>query len=418
MIDSMPNSTRTLRVLISAYACEPGKGSEPGTGWNMVCQLAGLHHVTVVTRANNRPAIEAALATAPIDSLHFVYYDPCKLLLVLKKSGLLSTQLFYFLWQLGLSRAVRRMFGPVDFDIVHHLTFNSFEIPPFIFSYFHAQSVFGPVGGGQLAPGSLTATLDAKSKIMEGCRGTRRLLALKNSCLRSILRKCSLVLFANEETAGLLGPFCPGKTGVMIDVGVDPSQFSPATAPGSGERLLFAGNFQPRKGTRLLLLAFEAALIKNPRLHLTMVGNGELLDREKAWVASKGLTSNVEFAGRINHTRMTGEFAKAGIFVFPSLRDTSGAIVLEAMSSGLPTVCLDHQGAALMVDSGSGIKVPVSSLHGTVQSLAEAILDLSADETMRSNIGTHARQRTIDRFSWTVKAREMTDFYRSIVGGI
>lgn len=147
-----------------------------------------------------------------------------------------------------------------------------------------------------------------------------------------------------------------------------------------------------------------------------MVGDGKLLDREKAWVASKALTSNVEFTGRINHTQMTQEFAKAGIFVFPSLRDTSGAIVLEAMSSELATVCLNHQGAALIVDNRSGLKVQISSLNGTIQSLAEAILGLSADETMRKNIGTHARQRTIDRFSWTVKAREITDFYRSIVG--
>ena len=64
-----------LKILLSAYACEPGRGSEQGVGWNWARQMAKEHEVWVVTRANNRMPIETALAWDPLPNAHFVYYD-------------------------------------------------------------------------------------------------------------------------------------------------------------------------------------------------------------------------------------------------------------------------------------------------------------------------------------------------------
>ena len=65
-----------MRILAFAYACEPGRGSEPGAGWSWARMLAGLGETWVVTRANNREAIEAGLDGLPeADRLHFVYVD-------------------------------------------------------------------------------------------------------------------------------------------------------------------------------------------------------------------------------------------------------------------------------------------------------------------------------------------------------
>ena len=66
---------RRLKVLMSAYACEPGRGSEPGVGWVVASEMARYHDVWVITRPNHRPFIEAELARNPQPDLHFVYWD-------------------------------------------------------------------------------------------------------------------------------------------------------------------------------------------------------------------------------------------------------------------------------------------------------------------------------------------------------
>lgn len=64
-------NARRLKIFISAYACEPEKGSEPGIGWNVVNELAKYHEVHVLTRANNLDSIKAAL---PHDGQNPIFY--------------------------------------------------------------------------------------------------------------------------------------------------------------------------------------------------------------------------------------------------------------------------------------------------------------------------------------------------------
>ena len=59
-----------MKVLLSAYACEPNKGSEPGTGWNWLKQIARFNEIWVITRANNRESIESALENEPMPNVH------------------------------------------------------------------------------------------------------------------------------------------------------------------------------------------------------------------------------------------------------------------------------------------------------------------------------------------------------------
>ena len=63
------------RILLSAYTCAPGEGSEPEVGWNVAVGLARHHDVWVLVRSMHRPRIEAALAAAPVPGLRFVYYE-------------------------------------------------------------------------------------------------------------------------------------------------------------------------------------------------------------------------------------------------------------------------------------------------------------------------------------------------------
>ena len=63
---------KRLKVLVSAYACRPGEGSEPGVGWNVVRELVEYHDIWVLTRSDNRVSIESELTQHPLPELHFI----------------------------------------------------------------------------------------------------------------------------------------------------------------------------------------------------------------------------------------------------------------------------------------------------------------------------------------------------------
>src|SRR6266571_2530702 len=120
--------TKRLKILISAYACEPGEGSEPGVGWNVAVEAARRHEVWVITRANNRRVIEAELARNPIPTLQMVYHDLPRWTRWWKR-GARGTRLYYYLWQLALYPVIRRLDRKIRFDVTHHVTFVNYWMP-------------------------------------------------------------------------------------------------------------------------------------------------------------------------------------------------------------------------------------------------------------------------------------------------
>ncbi len=100
---------RKLKVLVSAYACEPDKGSEPGVGWNWVKQIAKTHETWVLTRANNRESIERELQENPMPGAHFVYLDLPHWMRFWKR-GQRGVHLYYYLWQIAAFIPARHLY--------------------------------------------------------------------------------------------------------------------------------------------------------------------------------------------------------------------------------------------------------------------------------------------------------------------
>ena len=88
-----------FKILLSAYACEPNKGSEPEVGWKWATTLAGLGNKTyVITRSNNKRNIEEYLAINEISNLNFIYFDyPEWFLKILKENQIqILIYIFYY----------------------------------------------------------------------------------------------------------------------------------------------------------------------------------------------------------------------------------------------------------------------------------------------------------------------------------
>ncbi|YCM42400.1 glycosyltransferase family 4 protein [Verrucomicrobiaceae bacterium 227] len=376
--------------------------------------LAKSHELTVVTRANNREKIESDLKGYSGPVPRFVYVDPASWVLRLKKRGLLPVQIFYQLWQIEVSKVLRK--SKEEFEIVHQLTFNSFEVPPLAFWRLKGLKIWGPMGGGQTVPRALLSAFGKKGALKEALRNLRVRISSWNPLCRGTLRRSALVLFANRETQQLLGQNCKGKTDSMIDVGVDIAKFTPKVHAHSSDQVvfLFAGRLEGRKGVLLLIRAFAEHAREVPNTELRIVGSGPLADQVKEEVDRMTCSPRVVLTGLVSHTEMENEFARADVFVFPSLRDTSGAAVLEAMAMELPVICFDHQGSAMMVSDACGLKVPADSTHEAIRNLGQAMNDLAGNRERRLALGKAGRVRVAGEYDWESKVSRINRYYQGL----
>ena len=191
------------RILLSAYACEPDKGSEPAVGWGWATALPRLgHDVTVLTRTNNRAAVEHALAILPDATRpRFAYYDLPPWLAWWKR-GSRGVHLYYLLWQWGAYRLARRLHRERRFDLVHHVTFVSVHQPSFM-GRLGIPFWFGPVSGGDRIPRSLRASFPVAARLRESLRDLANVSMPLDPLMRATFRAASRILVTSEATRAL-----------------------------------------------------------------------------------------------------------------------------------------------------------------------------------------------------------------------
>lgn len=331
-----------MKVLISAYACEPGKGSEPGAGWNWSLAAARDNEVWVLTRANNRAVIDAELARCPTPRLHFVYVDLPRGWTRWKK-GQRGIRLYYTLWQFSAFREAKRLHGEIGFDVVHHLTFANIWLPA-LTCFVDAPFVLGPVGGGPRVPLKHYRELGIHGAGHEVAREIGRTFSRMSPVTRASWRHATTIVAQNEETLRALPPRYRSKTVIRPNACVPVSLAASATRKrGSNSvpfQAVFAGRLLPWKGASIAIKALRTLTAWN----LTIVGSGPDLRRLKNLVERLDVTSRVTFVPWAPHDDLWEIMTGADALVLPSLRDDSPLIVAEAQTLGVPVVAFDQGG--------------------------------------------------------------------------
>jgi glycosyltransferase involved in cell wall biosynthesis len=399
-----------IKVLLSAYACEPGKGSEPYVGWSWANALAQHCEVTVLTRANNRGPIERALANMSGRLPVFIYYDPCSNWLKLKKAGL-PVSIFYIVWQIGARKFVASKLNL--FDIVHHLTFNSFTAPGFWWTN-KPVVVLGPLGGGMVTPLKMMG-LFGKGMFGELLRTSFVVLSSWNPLVCFSFAKAQAIISANGDTEKRISHIFRHKSARMLETGIDAEGISCAHSR-TGLKLLWVGTLTARKAPSLAILALAKCRTAGVHAQLEFIGHGPELAKLKQIATKLDLLNQVTFTGFLPHAAVVDKFRDANIFLFTSIRDTSGNVLLEAMAAGLPAVVISHQGAAEITTPETAIRVAPAYPEQVAEKLAEGILALARDPDLRARMGAAARQRVLEQFTWEKKSEAMLSVYHRALG--
>lgn len=417
----LPNTppSRRLRILLSAYACEPGLSSEPGVGWSMMDQVSQLHDVWVITAEEHRLPIEAELRRNPRPNVNWIFVDPPRWLTFWKK-GERGRRIHYYLWQIAAYFAGRAQHRRTRFDLVHHVTYVSYWTPNFL-ALLDTPFLFGPVGGGESMPPTFRETLSAEGKRFEQRRDLVRGLAHRlDPFLRLTLRRMTMALSTTYETAARLQDIGVKDIRLLHEVALsddDLDRLSQTPIDENPEKISFIsmGRLLGWKGYHLSIQAFARFHRENPHSEYWVFGTGPEYDNLKAMVRELGLEDVVHVAGQVPRDELMERFNRSHVMVHPSLHDAGGWACVEAMASGRPVICLELGGPGAQVTPAAGIVIPARSPEQVIDDIATAMSTLANDPQRRLEMAHAARAYALREFSWPDRMRKYNAIYGELV---
>ncbi|MBE9213105.1 glycosyltransferase family 4 protein [Plectonema cf. radiosum LEGE 06105] len=405
-----------MKILISAYSCEPGKGSERGVGWNVAREVANHHEVWVLTRfEESGEVIEAELAQNPVPNMHFVYFNIPVLSDLWRWGSSGAMQIHYYLWQIQAYFVARRLHREIGFDAMHHVTFVKYSNPSFL-SLLDVPFVWGPVGGGETAPKAFWKDFSLRAKAYEIARNLTRSLGELDPFVHLTAKKSAVVSATTEDTAKRIYKMGVNDVQIMPAIGLTHAEIAhlgkyemPDPSP---LRFISIGRLLHWKGFHLGIKAF--ALANLPSAEYWILGSGPERDRLQMLAQELGIAQQVKFWGELPRDETLAKLGKCHVLVHPSLHDSGGLVCMEAMAAGRPVICLDLGGPALLLTEESGFKVRAINPEQAVNDLSQAMVTFANNSELRLRMGKAGQKLTREAFTWEYRGERLALVYKDI----
>lgn len=382
-------------VLISAFACQPFTGSEPGVGWDTVVNASKFSDVILITHPVHKKYIDPELPA----NVEVHYYDgPFPKALRGNKAAF---EAHYFLWQLTLYNYIaQHVHRP--FDVVHHVTYGRFWTPSSLYKT-GAPFIFGVVGGGETTPRSAFPFFRKKGLFAEALRNAVVYACTSLPVARKTVSAASISYVTTQQTAEKLKHMGAKDVRIAHQVEITPQKLkyfrdiATAVSP-DPQKLVFISVARPLpwKGIQIGLQAFAQANLEGSVYWVVAA------KKERGWLEEVahdlGISHKVKFFGDF---ASIGEvhrlMAQADVFVHMATHEAYGNVVMEAMSLGKPVICFNNGGLALQVNEQSGWVIDFSAAPLVLRQISRIMQEVKANKAITAAKGAAAMEQVTDR---------------------
>lgn len=436
-------------VLLLAYQCGPGLGSVSQIGWQWFTGMAARRPTTLVTHVRNRAAIEAS-PERPADA-RVIYIDTewfagplyrlaQRLFPRSEHAVFMVSQLDWFVFDAVALRTLRReRAAGAPWRLLHLVTPVTVSAPTRLHRL-GLPVVRGPLNCGLPVPPGFEALMRDDAMGLSRLRVLPRLL----EAVFGSLRHSRAVLVATAATRAALPRSVQARGVAMLENAVEPLRFAPApeaalvpapeaasaigtesatqpaTEPATGRasaalRVSFVGRLVAVKALPLLLQAMARLRAEGRRIELDVVGDGPMAAAWRADAIALGLVDGVRWHGAQAAPAVARVMRESDVFCLPSVRESGGAVLLEAMACGVPVIGMDFGGPAEIVDAEVGWKVAMRNVEGAVTGLAAALREAQDDEAERQKRGRCAHERVLAHHTWPARMQAAEALYAQVL---
>jgi glycosyltransferase involved in cell wall biosynthesis len=403
-----------MKVLLSAYACEPGRGTEPGVGWNTAWEIAKSEEVWVLTRPDDgQAAIAAELERHPNPNLHFVYFT-LPIFGSLWRKGSIAFLIHYYFWQLQALFVARRLHAEIGFDVAHHVTFVRHSAPSFL-TLLPIPLIWGPVGGGESAPAPFWQDFSWRNRVYEVLRIAARWAGERDPFARMTAQHSTIVRATTEDTAIRIRQMGAQHVEIYPEASLTTEEIDRLTQcdrDPPAVRFISMGRLLHWKGFHLGLRAFAQADL--PDAEYLVLGDGPDRHRLEDLAVELGIADRVKFVNRLPRDQALEQLGSCTALVHPSLHDSGGWVCLEAMMAARPVICLNLGGPAIQVTDETGFRVDAPDPDRAAQGLAAAMVKIAHDPALRLAMGRAGQRRVKEFYNWESRGPEICQLYAAV----
>lgn len=397
-----------LKIFVSAYACEPYKGSEIGVGWNWILEMSKYFELWVMTRANNREVIEEYFEKNNLPCpIHFLYFDLPDSIKKFKK-GMRGVRIYYNLWQIKSNRLVKETMEENDIPVYHLLTYGN--------ALWKASSygekkffVWGPTGGLDTIEREYSKHYSFRNRMVESVRRfVIRTLPL-NFGFNSRCRHADLILCKARSTIRAIPKKYRHKAVQFTDVAADLKtvRYEKDFSDDRMIEYLVVGKLDAWRGYDLLLEALAEAIKTKQNLHLTVLGEGSEKQKIEEIRKKRSLEAFVSMPGQVSMEKYKEYLAHSDVIVNPCLKEGAVTVSFDAMAYAKPFICIDTGGYTNYFTDEYAIVLPRKGRKETIEDLSCALLKFSDGETRKRYSEKIAK--VAERISWEQKGKDIRE---------
>jgi len=410
------------KLLACAYSClkDPdarfGDGGEGVLGWSMVKQLARFHQMWVLTHFKNRLIIEEKLKENPLEGVEFIYIGlPFGLEFLNKFHG--GIQIAAYIWQIKAYFVAKKLHKLHHFEAFQHITYANDWMASFIGAFLPVPYMRGPGGGAHRIPKPFLEEYSFKEKALEKLRSVGQWFFRHDPVFIMGQNKAKAILVCNKEAFDNMPKKWQEKAYFFPVNGVSKKDLDIKAPLKRYDEFVVAtaGKLLKLKNFNLAIRAFKKFNDNFSKSKLIIIGDGPEFKNLNDLVLSLGIKDKVEFKKWMKREDFLKVIALADIFIFSSLRDGGGAVVVEAMAEGKPVVCFDIAGPGFHIKEEWGIKIKPENPNQSVEKMARALESLYNNEVLRNELGQKAKKRAEKYYLWDTLGNELQQIYQDKV---
>lgn len=399
-----------MNYLISAYSVNPYKGSEDSIGWNWVLQYEKNYkkgdRIILLTKKFNESDTRKGLKEFKIKHVELVIVDVPNVLNWFREKHSMFHHMYYILWQHWAWLWVKH--SGIKFDIIHHVTMNDYRIPSKLYKAKGAKVIWGPMGGAQVTPNSLKVY--EKNRFVADFREFVNKSCSWNPFYKKAVRSYYKIYCINSETQKQISHIVGKNVPLMPELALRDEYKNLYIQERYNDilKIVFVGRLIGKKGISFLIDALSLMPV-GLKWELLIFGDGDdrlLIEKQ---IADSSIKKNVRLMGNRSLDQISEAYKQADVFVLPSLRETSGNVLLEAMAYAVPIVAFDTSFCNMLKDVECGIFVNTEQpLDNIKADYCKAIVTLGQNKKLAKQLGENGYRYVNKCLTWENK-------YKSIV---